>query len=107
MADFTLCRFFLLRGGFLHSADAAVGMTYRGGSVLPTQVMIAAWHGDESSPLHCVVLFIYTGYIRNVSGGVFPPHRFYCFFTLPGFSALHGGGIMHPVNKKSKTKEKS
>ena len=100
------------------------------------RVIYVTVYGDESSPLHCVVLFIYTGYIRNVAGGrvvaptdtpeggavhphglylgrggcgavpggVFPPRRFYDPFTLPGFPALHGGGIMHPVNKKSKTK---
>ena len=52
VADFILWWFFHRRGGFLHSADAAVGMTYRG-----------------------VVPLIRTGYMRNVAGGRLPPLR--------------------------------
>ena len=45
----------------------SLGMTGReGGSVMTTQVVFVAFYGDESSPLHCVVSFIRTGYIRDV-----------------------------------------
>ena len=40
-----------------------------------TRVIYATLHGDESSPLHCVVPFICTGCIRNVAGGRLPPLR--------------------------------
>ena len=52
------------------------------------QVVFDTLLGDESSPLHCVIPFNHTGYIRNVAGGRLPPlqtrwwgtvypHRFY------------------------------
>ena len=57
---------------------------------LTAQVVFAACHGDESSPLHCVVPFIHTGYIGDahgtahrpfptvaLMGGTVHPHRFY------------------------------
>ena len=118
VAGFILCWFILQRGGFLHSADAAVGMTKWGdvfciignSSVLSgrngtqavpygfaggwyrliTQVVFAACHGDESSPLHCVVPFNRTGYICHAPGtahrpfptvslvgGTVQPHKLY------------------------------
>ena len=33
------------------------------------QVIFVTLHGDESSPLHCVIPFNHTGCIRNVAGG--------------------------------------
>ena len=38
-----------------------------------TRVTFATFHGDESSPLHCVVPFIRTGYNRNVPGTAHRP----------------------------------
>ena len=96
VACFILCRFFLQRGGFLHFADAPVGMTSLGGVVpfthagyfcnvprngtqaVPyvfagrwilsaTRVVFGTWYGDGSSPLHCVIPFNHTGCIRNVA----------------------------------------
>ena len=46
-----------------------------GGSVLSPRVLFDTLHGDESSPLHYVVPFNHTGYIRNVAGGRLPPLR--------------------------------
>ena len=39
------------------------------------RVVVDTLHGDESSPLHYVVPFNHTGYIRNVAGGRLPPLR--------------------------------
>ncbi len=39
------------------------------------RVVSVTLHGDESSPLHCVVPFNQTGYIRDVAGGRLPPLR--------------------------------
>ena len=44
-----------------------------GGSVLSAQLVFETWHGDESSPLHCVVPFIRTGYNRSAPGTAHRP----------------------------------
>ena len=74
---------FLLRGGFLHSAYATVGMTYRGVIPLTRTGYIChgaspwrGWSGDESSPLHRsvygVIPFTHTGCNCHVAGGRLP-----------------------------------
>ena len=78
VAGFILCRSFPQRGGFLHSADATVGMTYRG-----------------------VVPLIRTGYMRNVAGGRLPPLRqcttFLAFYrTQIGNRNVKRCGSIHP-----------
>ena len=45
------------------------------------QVLSETWHGDESSPLHCVVPFIQTDCIRNVPGTA---HRPFPMVSLTG-----------------------
>ena len=44
-----------------------------GGTIHPHGLYSLRCHGDESSPLHCVVPFIHTGYIRNVPGTAHRP----------------------------------
>ena len=113
VASFILWWSILQRGGFLHSADAAVGMTmlvrfygfaycfysisrcpaalirlalgrasFPQGKLLyrafgwchsTTRVVFETWHGDESSPLHCVIPFIRTGYTRKAPGTAHRP----------------------------------
>ena len=67
----------------------AVPYGFAGGWILsPAQVISETLHGDESSPLHCVVPFNHTGYIRNVAGGRLPPlrtHRWVIPFTRTGY----------------------
>ena len=46
-----------------------------GGSVLSAWVLFGTLLGDESSPLHGVVPFNHTSYIRDVVGGRLPPLR--------------------------------
>ena len=38
-----------------------------------TRVVFETWHGDESSPLHCVIPFIRTGYNRKAPGTAHRP----------------------------------
>ena len=65
-------------GRFLHSADATVGMTYRRlVSYFHTGCVRYAACGDESSPLHCVVPFIRTGYNRDAAGTAHRPFPTY------------------------------
>ena len=49
MADFTLRWFFLPRSGFLHSADAAVGMTKSGDVSTDSPVVSATFHTAPQS----------------------------------------------------------
>ena len=60
----------------------SVGMTCRGWYRSPAQVVFVTFYGDESSPLHCVVPFTHTGYLRNVAGGRLPPLRFRCLANV-------------------------
>ena len=53
---------------------------------LSAQVILVTLHGDESSPLHCVVPFNRTGYIRGVPGTA---HRPFPTVSLEG-------GLVHP-----------
>ena len=74
VASFTLCWLFSQLGKipplhFIHFGRDDISI---GGSVLPPRVVFGALHGDESSPLHCVVPFNRTGCIRNVPGGRLP-----------------------------------
>ena len=62
--------------GFLDSLPFARNDMSMGGAVLSQRVVFLTEHGDESSPLHCVVPFNHTGYFRNVAGGRLPPLRF-------------------------------
>ena len=74
MASFTLCWLFLQLGKIPPLHFMTVGMTCRGGGFIhPHGLYSLRCHGDESSPLHCVVPFNHTGYIRNVAGGRLPP----------------------------------
>ena len=70
----------------------AVPYGFAGGWILsPAQVISETLHGDESSPLHCVVPFNHTGCIRNVAGGCSHPHG-----VRPEFSGLsHGLKTLH------------
>ena len=77
---FTLCWFLYPRGGFLHSADATVGMTKMGtfsGIIRNSSVLSGAErHTGRSLRFRCLVdSFNRTGYIRNVAGGRLPPLR--------------------------------
>ena len=80
VASFILWWFFLQRGGFLHSAGAAVGMTKWGnvsGIIGNSSVLSGAErHTGRSLRFRWLVdSFIRTGYIRNVAGGRLPPLR--------------------------------
>ena len=75
-------------GRFLDSHSFARNDMPGGGSVLSTRVIFGALLGDESSPLHCVVPFNRTGYIRNVAGGRLPPLRYICS-VLPHFWRIY------------------
>ena len=119
VASFILWWFLFQRGGFLHSACAAVGMTYlRGGFVYPhrlylqrprngtqavpygfagrwilsaTRVVFGTWYGDGSSPLHCVTPFNHTGCICNVAGGRLPKKSWCdCHRQSIDFDSLRG-----------------
>ena len=65
-------------GGCYHSSTQVVFATWRAADCRPyiawyrstARVVFEMWHGDESSPLHCVIPFIHTGSIRNVGGTV-------------------------------------
>ena len=100
VANFILWWFFHQRGGFLHSADAAVGMTYVSGLIvtdLNVQRFRLTPDGDESSPLHCVTPFNCTGYSRNVAGGRLPPlhaRRWVIPFNRTGY-ICHAPGTAH------------
>ena len=97
VASFILCWFFPQRGGFLHSAGAAVGMTYVSGLIvtdLNVQRFRLTPDGGRLPPLHCVAPFNHTGCIRNVAGGRLPPlharrwvipfNRTGCIRNVPG-----------------------
>ena len=80
VAGFILWWFFYQRGGFLHSACAAVGMTnLRGGSVYPHRLFLRRFperHTGRSLRFRWKVdFFNRTGCIRNVAGGRLPPLR--------------------------------
>ena len=62
-------------GRFLDSHSLPRNDMSGGGSVLSARVIFVTLHGDESSPLHCVVPFNRTGCIRNVAGGRLPNLR--------------------------------
>ena len=70
VACFILCRFFLQRGGFLHSADAPVGMTSLGGSVHTRRLFLQRppeRHAGRSLRFRWEVdSFSHTGCVRNV-----------------------------------------
>ena len=75
--------YFCCLSGFLHSANAAVGMTCRWVvPFCPHRLYSKRCHGDESSPLHWVVPFNRTGCIRNVAGGRLPPLHGCTIFRL-------------------------
>ena len=81
MASFTLCWFFLQRGGFLHSADAeGLNDIAERWFCLPTQVVFAAFPGTAHRPFPTVSL---------VGGSVHPTGSMrYATSPLPG---LDGG----------------
>ena len=55
------------------------------------QVVFVTLHGDESSPLHCVVPFNHTGYHCNVAGGRLPKKSWYdCHRQSIDFDSLRG-----------------
>mgnify|MGYP004644357731 CR=1 FL=1 len=58
--------YFCYLGRFLDSHSFARNDMSVGGFVLSTRVLIGTCHGDESSPLHCVIPFNHTGSIRGV-----------------------------------------
>ena len=63
-----------LYSGRFRNGTQAVPYGFAGGCYRSSaQVVFETLLGDESSPLHCVVPFIRTGYIRNVAGGRLPP----------------------------------
>ena len=48
---------------------AAPTDTLIGGTIQPHRLLFGTLHGDESSPLHCVVLFIHRGCYMGCWGG--------------------------------------
>ena len=84
-------------GRFLDSHSFARNDMSVGGSGLPARVLFGTLLGDESSPLHCIIPFNRTGYIRNVAGGRLPPlrtHRFVIPFIRMG-SIRNAPGTAH------------
>ena len=63
-----------------------------GGFIHPHGLYSFRCHGDESSPLHCVIPFIHTGYIGDVSGTAHRP--FPTYFN----GRIHMNNVGHPNN---------
>ena len=67
---------------------------------LSSRVLFVTFRGDESSPLHCVIPFIHTGYIRNVAGrlaaptGVIPFNHTGCIRDVAGGMVAAPTGVL-------------
>ena len=88
MASFILWLFLIQRGGFLHSANAPVGMTDVSGLAVtnvnvprfrPCGRMAADCRRYSGGTMFWVVPFTPTDYTSNVAGGRLPPLRYICY----------------------------